>query len=985
MRPWQASAVAAAFALAVPVLSAPQAMVIDAELLASFSWRHIGPYRAGRTTAATGVATQPNLFFIGTANGGVWKTTDAGRTWQPIFDGQPVGSIGAIAVAPADPNVIYAGTGEAVHRPDLSTGNGLYKSIDGGRTWTHAGLPDSRQIADIAIDGRDSLRIFVAVAGHPYGPSAERGIFRSTDGARTFERVLYGNDNTGAAAVTIDPSNSRTIYAALWESRQAPWGSSTFTGPGTGLFKSTDGGSTWRALTGGLPDHADDGLRRMAIAIAPSRPARLFAAVDADRRAGLYRSDDGGETWTLTAGSARLVSPESAIAVVTVDPGNPDVVFAGGRGIWKSSDGGATFAIWRSAQPGDEIRRFWLGPGADTAIVAGDRGAAVTVNGGATWSSTFNQPTAQFDRVVADAAFPYRVCGNGADGDVMCVASRGDAGRVTMRDWAPAGPVAGDVAPDPAEADLVYGFGSSTGLATGGSTGLATGGRVVRFDRRTGQAQDIDPPRGPDFRVQRTAPLLFSPVENRTIFFGGNTLWKTASAGQAWTEISPDLSRETWIAPASVGVYANSADARVLRRGVIHAVAPSYVDPNTIWAGTTDGLIHVTRDGGRSWTAVTPPDVAAWAKVSRLEASHFDANAAYAAIDTAPLDDIRPHLYRTRDAGRTWVEIVRGLPGAGVVRAIREDPFRRGLLFAGTDQAVFMSLDDGETWQTLRLNMPATSIRDITVKDADLIVATYGRGFWILDDIMPIRQVTPDVAHAPAYLFRPPTAWRVRQGPIARPWPADEPGAPNPPAGVTFTYLLGRGFTGSIAIEIIETATGEVIRRFTSEDGSPRLATSPGLHRFVWDVRYGPRLRSSSSGEAGQDPGIWVQAGTYQVRLTAGDQTYRQAVVVRLDPRVRVAASDLTAQHTMSKSLVTLMRRLDAERAEVERTLAGSPAGSRTALESHLAALRAAAVPLPALLDAIQSIDGKPTASIEAAAKAAIAKAEAVLLGGSGG
>ena len=401
---------------------------------------------------------------------------------------------------------------------------------------------------------------------------------------------------------------------------------------------------------------------------------------------------------------------------------------------------------------------------------------------------------------------------------------------------------------------------------------------------------------------------------------------------------------------------------------MIHAVAPSYVDPNTMWAGTTDGLIHVTRDGGKSWTAVTPPAVAAWARVSRLEASHFDANAAYAAIDTAALDDLRPHLYRTRDSGRTWVEIVRGLPGSGVVRAIREDTFRRGLLFAGTDQAVFMSLDDGETWQTLRLNMPATSIRDITVKDADLIVATYGRGFWILDDIMPIRQITPDVAHAPAYLFRPPTASASAQSPIAdAPWPADEPGAPNPPAGVTFTYLLGRGFTGSIAIEIVETATGEVIRRFTSDEGSPRLATSPGLHRFVWDRRSG----------TGASPGIWVQPGTYQVRLTAGDQTYRQAVVVRLDPRVRVAASDLTAQHTMSKSIVTLMRRLDTERADVERTLAGSPAGSRTALESHLGALRGAAAPLPALLDAIQSVDGKPTASIEAAAKAAIAKAEA--------
>jgi photosystem II stability/assembly factor-like uncharacterized protein len=961
MPPIRVGAVAAAIALAASLLSASQALVIDPDLLSSFSWRPLGPYRAGRTTAAVGLPTQPNSFLIGTANGGIWKTTDAGRTWQPIFDTQPDGSIGALAVAPSDPNIVYAGTGEAAHRPDLSTGGGVYKSIDGGRTWSPAGLADSQQIAEIAIDPRDPARVFVAVPGHPYGPNPERGIFRSTDGARTFERVLYGNDNTGASGVALDPSNPRTVYAALWESRQAPWGAETFTGPGTGLFKTTDGGTTWRALTAGLPDHADDGLRRITLAIAPSRPARLFAVVDAARRAGLYRSDDGGESWTMAAGSARLIAAGSALTAVTVDPRNPEQVFVGGRGVWKSADAGASFSLWRAAQPGEIVRRIWINPlSPDAAVIAGDRGAAVTVNGGATWSSSFNQPTTQFDRVVTDTAFPYRVCGYGADAEALCVASRGDTGRVTVRDWSTAGPVAGDLAPDPGDVELIYGFAD----------------RVLRFDRRTGQAQDVDPPRSSGFRTLTIAPLLFSPVENRTLFFAGSSLWKTTTAGQAWSEISPDLSRETWSVPASTGAYAADAAARLGRHGVIRTVAPSYVDPTTIWAGTDDGLIHVTRDGGKSWTDVTPPGGAAWAAISRLEASHFDGNGAYAAIDAGRLDDRRPRLYRTRDGGRTWSDIARGLPATGVVRAIREDLVRRGTLFAGTDHAVFLSLDDGDTWQPLRLNMPATSIRDIAVKDADVIVATYGRGFWILDDIMPIRQITPDVARSPAYLFRPPTGYRVRTMAVT-PWPADEPGAPNPPPGVWFTYLIGRGHTGPISIEVIETATGEVIRRLSSDDGAPRLATTPGLHRVSWDLRYG------SSGSSGS-PGIWVLPGTYQVRLTAGGQTYRQAVVVRLDPRVRTTAADLTLQHNLSKSLVTLMKRLDVERAEAERSMAAAESGSRPALESHLAALRGAAAPLPALLEAIQSIDAKPTITIEAAAKAAIAKAEAVLLGGSG-
>ena len=670
-----------------------QTTSFDPRLFSEFRWRPIGPFRGGRTKAVDGIPSQPHVFYVGAVNGGVWKTTDAGRTWTPIFDDQPTGSIGAIAIAPSDPNVIYVGSGEGMQRPDLSTGDGIYKSTDAGRTWAHLGLRDGQQIPQIVVDPRSANRLFVAVLGHPYGPNPERGIYRSTDGGRTFERVLSKDDNTGGVDIAMDPVDPNVVYASLWEARQGPWENGAWTGPGSGLFKSTDGGSTWRALTQGLPTFAD-GLGRIGVTVAPALRTRLFAVVDAGARAGIYRSDDAGETWARVNADPRLVARPNDAADIRVDPTNPDVVYVPTIVTWKSADGGRTFTGLRGAPGGDDYQKIWINPRqTDVMILTSDQGAIVTLNGGVTWGSWYNQPTAQFYHVSTDNAFPYRVCGGQQESGSACVASRGDHGQITFRDWTPVGVEEyGFVAPDPLDPDIVY------------------GGKVSRFDRRTGQVQPVGPSRGADYRALRTQPLLFFPTDPRTLLFASNTLWKSSNGGTNWTAISPDLTRPTWETPPSVGVYRDRPNARPNRRGVIYAVAPSPIDGNVIWAGTDDGLIHVTRNGGGAWTDVTPAALVPWAKVSMLEASHFDPGTAYAAVNTLRLDDLRPHVYRTRDGGQRWVEITRGLPPGGVINVVREDPQRRGLLFAGSEQSVHVSFDDGDTWQPLRLNMPATSI-----------------------------------------------------------------------------------------------------------------------------------------------------------------------------------------------------------------------------------------------------------------------------------
>ena len=875
-------------------------------------WRNVGPFRGGRTRAVSGVPGQPNAFLIGAVNGGVWKTNDFGRTWTPIFDHEATGSIGAIEVAPSDANTIYVASGEGLHRPDLSVGDGIYKSTDGGATWTHLGLRDGQQISQIAIDPRDPNRLFVAVAGHPYGPNSERGIYRSTNGGQTFEKVLYKDENTGAGDVKIDPSDPNVVYATLWEAREGPWENGEFNGTNGGVFKSTDGGQTWHQLAGGLPD----GIVQAYVAIARSEPKRLFASVATKDKLEFYSSADGGETWKITTGDSR---PKNRIgggdlAVPIIDPKNPDVMYVTSTVTWKSTDGGKTWTGFRGAPGGDDYQNIWINPNdSNTIILTSDQGAIVTVNGGQSWSSWYNQPTAQMYHVNADNGFPYRLCGGQQESGSACIFSRGNDGEITFRDWHPvAAEEYGYVVPDPLDPDIVF------------------GGKLGRYDRRTSQAQNVSPvlTPGPDYRVVRTEPIVFSPIDPHLLYFASNTLWSTRDSGQTWKQISPDLTRKTWEVPASVGIFRSDPSAQPKQRGVIYTVAPSPLDAKRIWAGTDDGLIWLTTDGGTNWNNITPPQLSAWQKVSVIEASHFDPQTAYAAINTLRLDDLRPHIYRTRDSGKSWDEIVNGIPESENVNAVHEDPKRKGLLFAGTERAAYVSFNDGDRWQSLRLNMPATSVRDLTIKDNDLAVATHGRGFWILDDITPLRQLDDKVVGSNAFLFAPELAYRVRWNTNSdTPLPPDEPAGQNPPEGVIFNYYLKSASAGPVTLEI-QDSSGATVRRYSSTDPVPppdpelsipaywlrppqTLSSASGLHRFVWDTHYAPvpamkpfyPIAAVPFNTAPAPTSPWVLPGKYSVVLTVDGQRYTQSLTIEMDPRVKTSSADLQKQFELSKKV----------------------------------------------------------------------------------
>jgi photosystem II stability/assembly factor-like uncharacterized protein len=942
------------------------ATTLAAQPLPDLHWRMIGPFRGGRTVAAVGVRQQPNVFYIGANNGGVWKSTDYGRIWTPIFDDQPTGSVGAIAVAPSDPNVLYVGSGEGLQRPDLSTGDGIYKSVDAGKTWQHLGLRDGQQIPAIVVDPRDPNRLFVAVLGHPYGPNVERGIYRSLDGGQTFTKVLYRDENTGGMDVAFDPADSQIVYAVLWSARQGPWENGSFKGPTSGLFKSTDGGTTWKELANGLP-RAADGLGRIGIDVAPSDRNRLYAVVGATKGGGVYRSDDAGASWRLLSDDMRLWGRDGDFNEIRTDPKNADVVYIANVVSWKSTDGGRTWAAFRGAPGGDDYHRFWINPDDPrTILLASDQGAVVTVNGGETWSSWYNQPTAQFYHVNTDNAFPYRVCGGQQESGSACVQSRSDDGQITFREWHPAAVEEyGYAVPDPLDPDLVF------------------GGRLTRWDRRSQQVQTIEPKplRGGDYRVLRTAPIAFSPVDPHLLFFGSNTLWKTTDRGDTWTQISPDLTRKEWPVPATVGVFATQPPAKPKQRGVIYAVAPSPLDVNRIWAGTDDGLIHVTADGGATWKNVTPPELGPWWKVSILEASHFDANTAYAAINTFRIDDLRPHIFRTRDGGATWREIVSGIPAAGVVNVVREDPKRRGLLYAGSEREVFVSFDDGEQWRSLRFNMPATSIRDLVIHGDDVVVGTHGRGFWILDDVTPLRQFEPSIASKDVLLFTPQDAlrWRWNKN-TDTPLPPDEPAGQNPPDGAILDYYLARP-AQLVTLEIVN-GTGDIVRKYTSNDPAPppqttgqvpwywiRLPQVPsaaaGMHRFVWDLRYPPAPRPKPEFPIAAVPhetepvhhSPWVVPGTYSVRLTVDGKTTTQPLTVKMDPRVTTSLAGLQQQFDLSKqvydALIAVRATLKGDEDE-EEAEPNTPAGVAASLENALQLLQEADVaPTAAAIKAV--------------------------------
>jgi len=892
-------------------------------------WRMIGPFRGGRTRAVAGVPNQPNLFYIGAVNGGVWKSDDYGRTWTPIFDQEPTQSIGAIAVAPSDPNIIYVASGEGLHRPDLSVGNGIYKSTDAGKTWTHLGLRDGQQIPALAIDPRDPNKLFAAVLGHPYGPNDERGIFRSTDGGNTWQKILSKDENTGGSDIEMDPSNPDVLYASLWEMRAGPWeDNNQFQGTGGGLFKSTDGGNTWHPLIKGLPND----VTQINVAIAASEPNRLYASVATTKRGeygsgaglGVYRSDDAGENWHVANSDPRPAMRIGGgdLSIPRVDPKNPDVVYSVSIVTVRSTDGGKTWMSIRGAPGGDDYQNLWINPNDPNIILlVSDQGAIVTVNGGQTWGSWYNQPTAQLYHVGVTNTFPYRVCAGQQESGSVCILSRGNDGEITFRDWHPVATIEyGYVAPDPLDPDIIYGGGRS---------------EVSKYHWSTGQVQNVTPipVRSEKYRTDRTEPTLFSPIDPHTLYFASNILFKTTDGGQTWQAISPDLTRESPGVPASIGALAAKNPDAGKQRGVIYALAPSFKNLNTLWAGTDDGLIWITRDGGKNWTNITPPGLTAWSKVTQIEASHFDDQSAYASVSRFRIDDLHPYIYRTRDGGKTWKLISGSLPPDAPADTVREDPVRKGLLFAGTETSVWVSFDDGDNWQSLQQNLPHTSMRDLGIHENDLIVATHGRSFWILDDITPLRQLAESVTKADAYLFKPEPAYRVwRSTNPDTPIPPDEPAGKNPPDGAILDYFLAQPAPGPVTLEIAD-ARGNVVRRFSSTDKPevsqqelekqliplywirmPKtLSQTSGMHRWVWDLHYPspasmqhPYPISAVPYDTPRSPlGPLALPGEYTARLTVNGHTSTAPLTVKMDPRVNVVSAGIEQQFKLETRLAS--------------------------------------------------------------------------------
>jgi photosystem II stability/assembly factor-like uncharacterized protein len=903
-----------AYIFALPISSAQEKNAsprFEDRFLQELRWRSIGPHRGGRSLVVTGVRGQPELFYFGSVDGGIWRTNDAGRTWNSIFDSQPIGSIGAIAVAPSNSDVIYVGSGESDMRSDIGYGDGMYKSTDGGKSWTHIGLTDSRQIARILVDPADPNKVFVAVLGHAYGPNTERGVFRSKDGGVTWQRILFHDENTGAIDLAFEPGNTSTIYAALLQARRPPWNVyPPSTGPGSGLYRSRDGGDHWEPVTGhGLP--AEE-VGRIGTAFAPSNPKRIYLIVDA-KAGGLYRSDDSGQNWQLMSQDKRIWERGWYFGEVSVDPKDADTVYLPNTTLYRSHDGGKTFTAFKGAPGGDDYHQLWIDPDEPKRMILGsDQGTIVTRNGGETWSSWYNQPTGQMYHVSTDNRFPYWVYGAQQDSGSIATPSRGNYRALNFHDWRPiaAGDENGYIAPDPENPGVIY------------------GGFVTRQDLSNEQIQQTPPTlaRPGNYRRTWTLPLVFSPIDAHVLYFGSQVLFRTTDAGNSWQVISPDLTREDPSAPPNLDASTTADAGKEKRRGVIYTIAPSYVRKAEIWAGTDDGLIQLTQDEGKTWSNVTPPEITAWSKVTHIEASHFDAGTAYAAVDRHRLDDLRPYLYRTRNFGKNWELVSNGIPEGYFLNCVRQDPVRKGLLYACTEKGVFVSFDDGDHWQSLQTNLPTTSVRDLVIHGDDLVIATHGRSFWILDDIAPLRQITAEIAPSTSWLFQPSTAFRVRPGTDqGTPVPFDEPRADNPPDGAVLDYYLKDTQSTPVQLEIFDSA-GALVRRYSSDDVLPKtkpedmqfpvywvhdaepISANAGMHRFVWDLHYAfpPEVHLSFYGPK---PPLALP-GKYTVKLTVNGQSQSQQFVLKMDPRVKTSQADLEkmfrAETRVAKNLADL-------------------------------------------------------------------------------
>ena len=873
-------------------------------------WRDIGPYRGGRVLAVTGIPGSPYTYYFGSVAGGVWRTTDGGVSWQPISDKSVISSIGAIAVFESNPSVIYVGTGESCLRGNISYGDGVYKTTDGGKTWQHVGLKDTQHIARLWIDPRNPDHVLVAALGHAYGPNSERGIFRTNDGGKTWDKILYKDDKSGGIDLAVDPHNPNVMFAALYQIQRSPWGMESG-GPGSGLYRSIDGGNSWKHLEGkGLPGGI---LGRIGVSVSGADSNRVYALIES-KESGLYRSDDGGETWSRVNDDQRLTQRAWYFTHIFADPKSIDTVYMLNTGLFRSTDGGKTLNLLPA--PHGDHHGFWIDPqNPNRMINSNDGGATISVDGGKSWSTQYNQPTAQFYHVAADNDFLYKVYGAQQDNSTIGIASRTDDGYVGRQHWFDAGGgESGYIQPDPRDSNIIY---AGSG-----------GGAVTRLDRRSNQEQDItvwpEDAAGHGvgdmkYRLGWTQPIQISPHDPNVVYTTAERVFKTTDEGKNWTVISPDLTRNDKSKQVSSGGPLTKDNTSVEYYDTVFTIAESPVQKDLLWAGTDDGLIHVTRDGGKNWTNVTPKGIPDWSLVSLIEASPHDAGTAYAAVDTHKLDDFRPYIFKTTDFGKTWTKIISGIPDGAYTHAVREDPVRRNLLYAGTETGIYVSFDGGANWQSLQLNLPNAPIHDLIVKNDDLVVATHGRAFWILDDLTPLRAAagtTTGQAPTESVLYKPRLAHLLR-------WPdfyeRRQPVGENPPNGAIVYYYLSTAPKGVVALEFLD-SSGRLVRRYSNEekkeaetppewpDQTPpdeKIPTDVGVNRFAWDLRMqGPTPLAGEPGAEFRDRGPMAPPGSYQVRLAADGKSYTASLELKLDPRVKVTIEDVQKQVDLGGKIV---------------------------------------------------------------------------------